>query len=224
MVRHFGITLPRREEDLRLTRENYICTTRDGRYYFERGRLRESPEEWEAVREGALRNFDLTMEYCERLPLREFEEAIDRLSEGFPGLAEVRDLSEWTDVPGVYVLVLDGYKQAYVGLARSRGGIRQRIIVHWQRKLAFNRLLAGEPERSILSIDSFRALDTTRILAMEVGTAEAERAGAVEAAARLERAIFDAVPEPFLCNRTVAGVLPGGLHEAIERRRYRQLA
>ena len=44
------------------------------------------------------------------------------------------------------------------------------------------------------------------------------------AAAQLERAVFDALPEPFLCNRTVAGYLPGGLHEAIARRRYRQLA
>lgn len=220
MVKHFEIPLPRSEGELRLSRENYICTTRDGRYYLERGRLRDSPEEWDAVREGALRNYDLTMAWCERLPQAEFEYAIERLPERFPALEPVADLTEWTDVPGVYVLVLDGYRQVYVGLARSRGGIRQRIVVHWQRKLAFNRLLAGPVERSILSIDSFRALDTTRILAARVG----DGADGGAEAARLERAVFEGVPAPFLCNRTVAGDLPGGLHEAIARRRYRQLA
>lgn len=220
MVKHFEIPLPRSEDELRLTRENYICTTRDGRYYLERGRLRKSPEEWDAVREGALRNYDLTMCYCERLRRDDFEHAIERLPEEFPVLEPVDDLTDWTDVPGVYVLVLDDYKQAYVGLARSRGGIRQRIVVHWQRKLAFNRLLAGAPEQSILSIDSFRALDTTRILAARVG----DGPDAAVEAARLECAVFESVPEAFLCNRTAAGDLPGGLHEAIARRRYRRLA
>ena len=209
MVEHFHIPLPRQPEDLRLSRENYICTTRDGRYYFERGRLERAPEQWAAVREGALRNYDLTMAWLARLPRAGFERAIGRLPERFPELRPVDDL------------------------ARGRGGIRQRIVVHWQKKMAFNRLLAGPPERSIMAIDAFRALDTTRIFAAEVGEARAEgalagQAGEAQAgmgaADQLERAVFDALPEPFLCNRTVAGYLPGGLHEAIARRRYRQLA
>lgn len=233
MVEHFCIPLPRQEVDLRLTRDNYICTTRDGRYYFERGRLERTPEQWEAVREGALRNYDLTMGWCERLDRERFDYAIARLPELFPELQPVDDLTRWTDVPGVYVLVLDGYKQAYVGLARGRGGVRQRIVVHWQKKLAFNRLLAGPPERSIMAVDSFRALDTTRILAARLDGAagparlwsgSCDGAADADAASRLEQAVFDALPEPFLCNRTAAGVLPGGLHEAIARRRYRQLA
>ncbi len=218
LVEHFHIPLPRQPEDLRLSRENYICTTRDGRYYFERGRLERAPEQWAAVREGALRNYDLTMAWLARLPRAGFERAIGRLPERFPELRPVDDLTRWGDVPGVYVLVLDGYKQVYVGLARGRGGIRQRIVVHWQKKMAFNRLLAGPPERSIMAIDAFRALDTTRIFAAEVGEARAEgalagQAGEAQAgmgaAAQLERAVFDALPEPFLCNRTVAGYLPG---------------
>ena len=214
-MRHFGVRLLRPEEDLRLTRDNYVCTTRDGRYYLEDGRLKHAPEQWEAWRRDALENFDRTMAYCARLPQEGFDQAIEELRASFPMLEEVGDLGDWRGVPGVYVMVLDRYRQAYVGLARSRGGIRQRILVHWQRKLAFNRLLAGTVEGSIVSIDSFRPLDTTRILAAAV-----ERP---DEAARLERAVFEAMPGEFLCNRTLAGELPGGLHEAIVRRRCRSL-
>lgn len=216
MVEHFGVRLARPEAELRLCRDNYICTTRDGRYYLENGRLRHSPEQWEPLRQAALENFDLTMAYCARLSEEGFARALAAVQERFLALEEVRDLGEWRDVPGVYLMALDRYRQAYVGSARSRGGIRQRILVHWQRKLAFNRLLSGGAEESILSIDSFRALDTTRIFAARVE--------GFEEAARLERAVFEALPGEFLCNRTLAGDLPGGLHEAMARRRTRKLA
>lgn len=221
MVEHFGVTLLQPEADLRLSRENYICTTRDGRYYLEDGRLKHSPERWEPLRQAALENFDRTMAYCDRLDQGAFADAIEAVRGRFPQLEAVEDLGRWRDVHGVYVMVLDRYRQAYVGLARSRGGIRQRILVHWQRKLAFNRLLSGPAAESILSIDSFRALDTTRILAAATG--RPREAGAREAASRLERAVFEALPGEFLCNRTLAGDLPGGLHEAMVRRRTRQL-
>lgn len=209
---HFGIRLPRRAGGHRLTRENCICTTRDGRYYFEDDWLRSDPARWSAHREDVLRNFDLTMAYCERLPRAPFLAALDEALERFPSLEEVRDLNEWNGVSGVYVLVLDDYKQFYVGQATARGGIRKRIVVHWQKKPAFDRMLSGAPERSIMSIDCFRALDTTRIFA-----AATDDAGAIE------RSIQECLPEAYCANRTRAGNLPGGLAEAIAERRERDL-
>lgn len=209
---HFGIRLPQREGGHRLTRENCICTTKDGRYYFEDGWLRDDPSAWAAHRKDVLRNFDLTMAYCGRLPRMPFDAALDEVLQRFPSLEEVRDLNEWDGVRGVYLLVLDGYKQFYVGQATACGGIRKRIVVHWQKKPAFDRMLSGPPERSIMSIDCFRALDTTRIFA-----ARTDDAGT------LERGIQECLPEVYCANRTRAGDLPGGLAEAIAQRRERDL-
>lgn len=209
---HFGVRLPRREGGHRLTRENYICTTRDGRYYFEDGWLKVDPASWEEHRRAVMRNFDRSMAYFASLSRTGFERAVEGLRGAFPELEEVEDLAGWDGVTGAYVLVLGEYRQLYVGQAASPRGIRQRIVVHWQKKVAFDRLLSGEEDRSIMCVDSFRALDTTRILA-----AACERPGS------LERRMQQAVPAPFCANRTRAGDLAGGLAEAIACRRERDL-
>ena len=209
---HFGIRLPRRDGGHKLTRENCICTTRDGRYYFEDDWLKDDPAAWEAHREAVLRNFDLTMAYCARLPRGPFAQAIEEALSEFPCLQEVSDLNEWRGVKGAYLLVLDEYKQCYVGQTTAAGGIRQRIIVHWQKKPAFDRMLSGPVERSIMGIDCFRALDTTRIFA-----------AATDEAGELEGALQECLPDAYCANRTRAGDLAGGLAEAIAHRRERDL-
>lgn len=72
----------------------------------------------------------------------------------------VTDLAQFDRVAGYYMIVLDEYKQAYVG--RS-GDIRKRIQKHWSRQMPLDRLIFGSKESSILAIDSFRAYDTTRV-------------------------------------------------------------
>lgn len=210
---HFGVRLPQREGGHRLTRENYVCTTRDGRYYFEDGWLKGEPERWEAHQEAVMRNFDRSMAYFASLSPHGFSDAVERMREAVPELEAVDDLNDWDGVSGVYVLVLDDFRQLYVGQATASGGIRQRIVVHWQKKVAFDRLLSGPEERSIMAIDSFRALDTTRIFAAACG-----RPGP------LERRVQQVVAEPFCANRTRAGDLAGGLAEAIAARRERDLS
>jgi hypothetical protein len=69
-------------------------------------------------------------------------------------------------VQGAYVMVLDRYKQAYIGQAWD---IRARIKRHWSGTKQFDRLIFPDKETSVLSIDSFRALDTTRIFAAKTG-------------------------------------------------------
>ena len=81
---------------------------------------------------------------------------------------ETDDLNELAGKQGVYILVLDEYKQAYIGKSEAAGGMKQRILNHWSKRKEFGRLLNGKVESSILSIDSFGALDTTRIFYKEL--------------------------------------------------------
>jgi hypothetical protein len=99
-------------------------------------------------------------------------------------------------------MVLDGFKQIYVGMTRAKGGIRERIRKHWSTSKQFDRLIYGDVYTSVISIDSFRALDTTRILAMKTNRPEA-----------IERKIVASVTGEFLLNRTGGGAhnIPGFL-------------
>lgn len=75
---------------------------------------------------------------------------------------QVTDLQKWDGVEGVYVMVLDANKQAYVGASTD---LRRRVRSQWTGAKQFDRLLWGSVGESILSIDSLRALDTTRLYA-----------------------------------------------------------
>jgi hypothetical protein len=61
--------------------------------------------------------------------------------------------------------VLDRYRQAHIGQAED---IRDRIKRHWSRTKQFDRLIFGDNGTSVLSIESFRVLDTTRIFAAKI--------------------------------------------------------
>jgi len=64
------------------------------------------------------------------------------------------------EVSGAYVLVLDEYKQVYIGISYD---IKKRILSHWNNKKEFGRLIFGSKDTSVISIDSFGAFDTTRV-------------------------------------------------------------
>ncbi len=55
-------------------------------------------------------------------------------------------------------MILDNYKQVYIGIADN---IKKRILQHW--KNSPNTMIVGTKNNSKLCIDSFKALDTTRI-------------------------------------------------------------
>lgn len=209
---HFGIRCRLPLRDLRLSKRNLIYKTGRGNYIFKDKWLRADRSLWAEHRRRCLRNYDLSIAYFRSLSHGEFADAIDSLLSAFPQLEPVKDLCDLDGVQGVYLMVLDKHCQAYVGKACGKHGIKHRILRHWRNAVPFDRLLSGEPEESILPIDAFRALDTTRIYA-----APTEDAGA------LERHIADALPDRFSLNRTKAGDLKGGLHEAIQNRRTRAL-
>ena len=75
-------------------------------------------------------------------------------------LRSITDLRTLDDREGAYVMVLDDYRQAYIGQAWD---MRRRIKAHWSGTKQFDRLIWGDVHDSVLSIDSFRALDTTAV-------------------------------------------------------------
>ena len=77
---------------------------------------------------------------------------------------QIFDLNDCKEMCGIYVLVLDEYKQVYIGQAKD---IKKRVMQHWSKQKPFDRLIFGGVNNSVLSIDCFGALDTTRIFVLE---------------------------------------------------------
>lgn len=207
--KHFGETLRASKYSHRLTRDEYALvnkrnSTRPPREYC-------TDAEWEADawafededhtlltdeycamhREAALENFDLNMAFFKQLSGKDFLEAMAGMLATHKNLRPLTDLAAFDGVEGIYVMVLDRHKQAYIGQATD---IRKRIKRHWSGTKQFDRLIFGTKESSVLSIDSFRALDTTRIFAAKTTRG-----------LDLERQIVRDFPLDFLLNR-----VPGG--------------
>jgi len=211
-IYHFGVHIKKKSTN-KINRQDYAiinnkCTPLGFMAYFtpERKELMEQEikiytdssrtkytDEWcEAHREKCLQNYDLNMKYFEHLSKDEFEQAIKEFLLKNPQLKKVKDLKEYKKVEGIYMLILDEYKQLYIG---SSIDIKRRIMSHWSRTKEFDRLLYGSINNSILSIDSFGALDTTRIYAYTTGEFTS-----------YEAKLVSDVPDKFKLNRTAGGI------------------
>ena len=201
---HFGVRVQSAKYGLRLTREKYAIINQRaslpkfksleerGAYTDVTGRF--YTQEWcESYQEVILKNFDLSMEHFSKIDAEEFNDAIERFLKKNKKFEKVIDLKEWNG-PGYYLMVLDDYKQAYIGTAQS---IRRRIQQHWATTKEFDRLLFPmyAVEKSIMSIDVFRALDTTRIYAYRTGRTYIS-----------ENRFIKDFPPDFLCNRIGGGL------------------
>lgn len=116
--------------------------------------------------QDCIRNFDLNMAFFEKLDYAQF----DRYLTAFVKKNKFREVTDLQDIAGksgIYILVLDKYKQVYIGKSESAKGMKSRILHHWNGNKEFSRLIFGDVENSILSIDVFGALDTTRIFVRE---------------------------------------------------------
>ena len=104
------------------------------------------------------------MRFFASLDRQRFEEKINCLLNKNREFVAVTDLTQYDNVSGYYMMVLDKYCQVYIGTAVN---IKRRIQQHWSKSKSLDRLLFPmyAVEKSALSIDSFRALDTIRIFA-----------------------------------------------------------
>ncbi|MCD4827481.1 MAG: hypothetical protein K8Q99_06880 [Acholeplasmataceae bacterium] len=148
------------------------------------------------------------MKYFESLNKKEFNECIDSFLVRNPRFEEVKKLNDFKEVPGYYMLVLDEYSQAYIGTSDD---IFKRIYKHWHKRKSFDRLIFGYVENSIMSIASFRPLDTTRIYILNT-----------KSTYFYEDKYINTIPEKFMCNRTWGGKMNGGFKEAIIKGKFRE--
>lgn len=116
--------------------------------------------------QDCMRNFDLNMTFFKALDFAKFNRHLMSFVKK-NRFKEIFDLQEADGISGIYILVLDKYKQAYIGKSASSKGIKSRILSHWSGKKEFSRLIFGNVENSILPIEVFGALDTTRIFVRE---------------------------------------------------------
>ena len=78
--------------------------------------------------------------------------------------------------------------------------------------MSLDRLVFGQVDRSVLSIDSFRALETTRIFAYESESTFLD-----------ENDLINDFPNEYYLNRTRGGIMEFGLTEAIANMKDRNL-
>ena len=191
-------------ENARLTRENYaplnetMCRktflrwTDESPYY--------SDDYCKKLQEDALFNFDLNMAYFKSLDQNKFNKEIEDFINSFPCFEQIHDLRPYKGVSGIYIMILDRYKQLYIGITER--GIKERIQQHWLNVKRLDRLLWGDKYESVLSIDSFRRLDTTRILVWPIPKELFKKKMINEIEYGM---VEDAFSPEFLCNRIAGG-------------------
>ena len=173
-MKHFGVEVREGKYGSKLTREHYAIINNRNTLKVKFARIEEAyadeqgkfyTQKWcAAYREMCLENFDLNMRFFKSLDHEDFDNELNDFLKRNQGFKEVHDLNEYAGMSGYYLMVLDEYCQVYVG---TTDDIKKRIRDHWTARVEFDRLLFPmcAVKTSILSIDSFRALDTTRIFA-----------------------------------------------------------
>lgn len=105
-------------------------------------------------------NFDLNMKKMKETDSEEFKKYLSDFAEK-NNYVEIKNLNSCRAVSGIYIMVLDKYKRVYIGIAED---LTKRIKEHWHKdRKPLGKLIFGDKEKSVLSINSFGALDTTRI-------------------------------------------------------------
>jgi len=204
MVKYFGVNIRDKVDGLELTEDNYIKINPKSSII--KGKVYTESEINKRVTDS-LYNYDLNMNYFSSLAQDGFNKEIENFSSTNENFKEIVDLVPLSRVSGYYIMVLDKYKQVYIGSSQD---IRVRILSHWSKQKEFDRLIFGRKEDSILSIDSFRAYDTTRIFVYPTDNY-----------IKLENDFIDMFSKEFVLNRTSGGALLD-LTEAILERKTRK--
>jgi hypothetical protein len=221
MPKHFGVTVRNTDKGLKLERNKYANINKKrslgidpfidkypDKYEDLEGTL--YSDEWcKNHYERCMKNFDLNMEFFSTLKKDEFEDTLSKFLKKNKKFISVADLNTYSNKPGYYLMVLDEYKQLYLG---STDNIKRRVMQHWSNTKSFDRLIFGEVENSILSIDSFRAFDTTRLYVYPTSKTFLN-----------EDKLIQQIPPKFLSNRTAGGLMDLGLHDACANRKTRDL-
>ena len=199
-MEHFGVKLLNRGKAFKLNRDEFaLVDTRPSLPFFKSlvkynayvDELGTSyREEWcTEYRELCLENYDLNMQYFSMIDTEQFNRSLESFFEQYKRFKEVFDLNEYSAVEGYYIMVLDEYKQVYIGKTKD---IKKRIMRHWSNTIGFDCILLPmyAYKTSCFSIDFFRALDTTRIFAWKKRVTDG-----------MERKMIRDFPSEFCTNR-----------------------
>lgn len=179
---HFGISISPKKRGLKLSRDNYAEISNRSSFssIYQHAlkigdeKMIEPNSDIYADKEGiiytdswcqkhleeVMQNFDLNMQFFKKLDKAKFNNEVTKFIKKTK-FVEITDLSDFS-CPGYYAMILDEYCQVYIGTSQD---IRTRVRQHWNgHNSKFDRLIFGSVTKSRLSINSFRALDTTRIL------------------------------------------------------------
>ena len=167
------------------------------KYCMENGKLRFSDEFCKKYQEACLNVFDANMKYFEKLNRTDFNEKIDKLIKKYRNFIKVDNLNDFKGKSGIYIMVLDEYKQVYIGQSKD---IYKRILAHWKRTPPFDSLIFPSVEKSNIPIDSFGVYDTTRIYIKEI------QSKSMYGMDKEEEKIVNAIPQEFLANRVCGGL------------------
>ena len=207
MAIHFGIITKDKPDGMKLTRENYIRVNKKSSllpgYIY-------TDQEIKKQIKYSLYNFDLNMNFFKNLSTEEFNNDLTDYLTASKVFVEIDDLSVFKEISGYYMMVLDEYKQVYIGKTKD---IKLRLQQHWSRQKQFDRLVFGSKENSVLSIDSFRAYDTTRIFVYPTSDNDE--------LTNTEYTLIDRFNPKYLLNRTAGGSFSNGLLDAAVNQKKR---
>lgn len=193
---HFGKEFRDKKGGHRLTRDNYCIINNKSSF----GNKVVYTDDWcQQHYEKCMVNFDKNIEFYSSLDKVNFADEMTRFLDENKEFTEVTNILDCNGVSGCYVMVLDHYCQVYVGVSSN---IMRRIISHWSKTKEFDRLIFGGVDNSKLSIDSFRALDTTRLFISKY-----------EDIFEIENTIVNKFNPLFVTNRISGGIVDGGLAE-----------
>lgn len=204
-MEHFGVKLINRGKAFNLVRDEFaLINTKPSLPYFESLAAKNAyadeqgsaySETWcTEYRDICLQNYDLNMEYFSKLDKAAFNKALSSFLSQYRRFVEVNNLNDFAGIEGFYIMVLDEYKQVYIG---KTDDIKKRIMSHWSKTKPFDRTLFPMYawETSTFSIDFFRALDTTRIYAWKKKTTD-----------EFEAELIRNFPAEFYTNRIGGGI------------------
>lgn len=167
------------------------------KYTLENGVLRLSDMFCQKYQEACLIVYDANINYFKKLDSIDFNKKLNELLKKNSSYREIKNLYEVKGKSGIYIMVLDRYKQIYIGQSKD---IYQRICRHWKKQPQFDRLIFPSIENSNISIDSFGTLDTTRIYAKEIHMKN------MYSLDKEEEKIVEEMPQKYLLNRIGGGL------------------
>lgn len=152
---HFNAIFQESKYGWKMTRETYIPNiTESSRRCFE------NDSEINQYVGDCLINYDLNIDFFNNLSRIGFDRELSKFLNKHKEFVELQDLNQTKGVSGYYIMVLDEYKQIYIGTGKD---IYKRLRRHMSEGQEFCNLLWGCVDTSKLSINSFRLFDITRI-------------------------------------------------------------